>query len=622
MRILHLSTHEKGGAGHAARSLYAALEAEAPELKVGWAGSNRQRPVAATALWLNHYWNEHFLKSGQPNPEACNYFTTPWIGEKLAAMNGEQWDVIHLHWVHNWLSMVEPEELACPVVVTLHDEGAFTGGCHYTAGCDGHTQACMGCPQISPLLSELPPQVLEHRVRWADRVRPIVVTPTRWLAQQAARSRVFRNSRIEIIPYAIDLERWPAIGREQARQMLSLDPGKDWILLGAESLADRRKNIATGLSAIRALIQKGGVDANRLGLLVFGAGEIERIEGLEVRHAGFQDDQKKMATLLSAASIYLHPAKEDNQPLAVMEAMASQTPVVASRVGGVGELLDEGNCGWLAAECTACDLATTLESALNHSGRSAALARAARQRLATCHSPARIASAHYALYESCLESRNASIWRNPVTPPRPQLQLNDDLMRGLRGGERAVFFFDVFTKLAAFGEAQMEQVRRLDELEYVVGRLRAPLSDCVQALGGTSLWGQQAPHDGLDLSESILAMPAPLRELGDYWTLELHKLEEYASALARESGKVLHRHGGRDSPQGSANGSSLPSLPLLTMHRACEALKILEDESEDLRRAVANLREERANIRKRWPVRLLVKLGLWSRIIGKPSANS
>ena len=57
--------------------------------------------------------------------------------------------LLHLHWVA-W-TMLEVEELAnlnVPVVWTLHDTWAFTGGCHYTEDCSRFKQSCGMCPQL------------------------------------------------------------------------------------------------------------------------------------------------------------------------------------------------------------------------------------------------------------------------------------------------------------------------------------------------------------------------------------------------------------------------------------------------------------------------------------------
>jgi len=58
------------------------------------------------------------------------------------------------------------------------------------------------------------------------------------------------------------------------------------------------------------------------------------------------------------------PSRTDNLPLAILEAMARARPVVASRVGGIPELVEDGVTGWLVDAGDVAGLATTLQQAM------------------------------------------------------------------------------------------------------------------------------------------------------------------------------------------------------------------------------------------------------------------
>ena len=73
----------------------------------------------------------------------------------------------------------------------------------------------------------------------------------------------------------------------------------------------------------------------------FTTGDLES----QVRFLGSRSDVPR---LLHAADIFLLTSVSEGIPLTVIEAMAAGLPVVATRVGGVPEIVEDGKTGWLA----------------------------------------------------------------------------------------------------------------------------------------------------------------------------------------------------------------------------------------------------------------------------------
>nr|MBA3439134.1 glycosyltransferase [Pyrinomonadaceae bacterium] len=65
-------------------------------------------------------------------------------------------------------------------------------------------------------------------------------------------------------------------------------------------------------------------------------------------HCSFVGKQPKIARYLSAADVLLLPSDHESFGLAALEAMACEVPVVASRVGGVPEVVTDGETGYLS----------------------------------------------------------------------------------------------------------------------------------------------------------------------------------------------------------------------------------------------------------------------------------
>jgi glycosyltransferase involved in cell wall biosynthesis len=64
----------------------------------------------------------------------------------------------------------------------------------------------------------------------------------------------------------------------------------------------------------------------------------------------FVGERLDIVALLSAADVFLLPSSQESFGMSAMEAMACGTPVVASRVGGLPEVIDDGDTGFLCAE--------------------------------------------------------------------------------------------------------------------------------------------------------------------------------------------------------------------------------------------------------------------------------
>ena len=82
--------------------------------------------------------------------------------------------------------------------------------------------------------------------------------------------------------------------------------------------------------------------------------------------------QEQVVPLLSIADVFLLPSIQESFGLAALEAMACAVPVVASRVGGLPEVIDHGVNGFLHEPADLDGMADS--AALLHHGRTSAAA--------------------------------------------------------------------------------------------------------------------------------------------------------------------------------------------------------------------------------------------------------
>jgi glycosyltransferase involved in cell wall biosynthesis len=200
----------------------------------------------------------------------------------------------------------------------------------------------------------------------------------------------------------------PAESERVARRVpLSTDPpsrGHDAPIVGFAGRLVPIKGVDVLLRAAAAL---PGVR-----LEIAGDGpERARLEAMSV-DATFLGWRPTIDDALGRWDIFALPSREEAFGIAALEAMAAGLPVVASRVGGLPELVRSGLTGLLVRPDDPAALAGALAELVSDPSRRAAMGQAGRDRAATDFSVARMVAATAALYEELLGRRAAAAPRS------------------------------------------------------------------------------------------------------------------------------------------------------------------------------------------------------------------
>lgn len=420
MKILTVSEADQlGGAGIAAyRSHRALLDAGSAAQMLVWRKSSADPSVQRLAprLSLRQRMQRRIAIHGQslqlkrlPRQADSAYWSLNQFNYPIAqVINQFAADIVHLHWIGaNYLPIQQFARMQAPIVWTLHDMWAFTGGCHYAGDCRRYRQGCGQCPQLLAPASRDPSARINARKRraWAD-LPMTIVCPSRWLADCARQSAVLRDKRIEVIANPIDTRAFKPLDQAAARAAFNLPLDKKLVLFGAaDGTADPRKGFVYLSEALHALPADAGIE-----LVIFGA---EKADGVAANQAASQEakglnlpvhrigalrDSVSLNLLYAACDVFVLPALQDNLPNTLLEALACGRPCVAFASGGIGDLLRHRENGYLAQVADAEDLRRGIAWTLAQAWRPEELHQQVKARFAA----ERVSQQLLALYQSIL----------------------------------------------------------------------------------------------------------------------------------------------------------------------------------------------------------------------------
>jgi glycosyltransferase involved in cell wall biosynthesis len=314
---------------------------------------------------------------------ARGYFSTGLMTRfDASAVNALGPDVINLHYVaEGFVPIRALEAFAKPIVWTLHDSWAFTGGCHLPGDCTRYRESCGACPILgsgrSADLSRLIWRTKE--ASWRD-LDMTIVTDSTWLAGCVRESSLFKGRRVEAINPGLSLTRFRPIDRSTARSLLSLPTDRRLILFGAmHGTSDPNKGFQFLQPAIQALSRTDW--QIRAELVVFGssAPRTPPALGMKTHYVGRLHDDVSLSLLYSAADVMVVPSVRESFGQTASEAMACGTPVVAFGATGLLDILDHQRNGYLATPYDPEDLARGIAWVLSRDEEgSRALSRSAR----------------------------------------------------------------------------------------------------------------------------------------------------------------------------------------------------------------------------------------------------
>lgn len=365
MKVLIVNTFDRGGAANSCFRLHLGLLEENVESKALVLRKTKNYRYTFQFQTKNHKYfidkivsrikknnffrsilttrNELFLKNRAKELEMFSFPSSKYDITKTDLY--KEADIINLHWVAGFLDYESFfKKNRKPVVWTLHDMNPFSGGEHYNESLFGINKE--GKPlkrEFNFNEKEVFKKNLVLKLRALTHVKEMtIVSPSKWLQDEARKSSLFKDKDIHLIPYGLNTDVFKTRNKKFARDFLGIPENKKVVLFIADSIDNNRKGFKYLENALKKI--------NNSNILLCSVGALKtKFNGLKnILHLGSIQDEKIMSLVYSASDVFVIPSLMDNLPNTVLESLLCGTPVIGFPIGGIPDMVRHTYNGWIA----------------------------------------------------------------------------------------------------------------------------------------------------------------------------------------------------------------------------------------------------------------------------------
>jgi glycosyltransferase involved in cell wall biosynthesis len=339
VRVLQLSTSKQGGAGISAAILDQKLREDGVESRLLTRSNIKSHQVilskAVTFVGkVSASADYDFLSSNS---------TSTLDYQEVLNFNPQ---VIHIHNWYNLLSVSSFYKLSkiAPLMFTLHDERLVTGGCHVTLGCEKYLSECSNCPA--------------HRLHFSrDKFKNElvsffesgacygIISPSQWLMNKIEQTPLAKKALVSrVIPNHLSIPTRILSAQEKKIETTQL-------IFVASNLDAPYKGLNLLIASMRILDAKLEQIGKKVDLIIVGNSMAEIVVAFKNIHlvVKSQMSTNELSQQVILADILVVPSLSENYPGVIAEAQLQGTRVVANRVGGVSEMIEDKLTGYLSS---------------------------------------------------------------------------------------------------------------------------------------------------------------------------------------------------------------------------------------------------------------------------------
>lgn len=235
-------------------------------------------------------------------------------------------DIIHLHWVNDFINYSTFfKKISKKIVWTFHDQYPFSQGHSYDYFFSNKSKR----------IYEFVKGVKFRTFRNVDNIT--VICPSLWLLKKAQDSKVFLNCNFLNIPNGLSTEIFKPKEKDPLLRKYKIPTNKKIILGVAYDLSDKIKGFKNLLEAFQLF--QGDPDVL---LILVGQSKIELTNCI---YLGQILDETSLSEIYNLADVFVIPSYMENFPNTILESLACGTPVISFNAGGASEAIKTTNGG-------------------------------------------------------------------------------------------------------------------------------------------------------------------------------------------------------------------------------------------------------------------------------------
>ena len=209
-----------------------------------------------------------------------------------------------------------------------------------------------------------------------------IIAVSKAVKESLVRYDRINRKKIQVIYNGIDLSKFDGPStKHEVRAELGIKP--DEYVIGVIARLEEQKGHRYLLEALSIIPEH----LASLKILIVGDGQLRSVLETETKRRAlssnvfFLGTRKPIAPILRALDLFLLPSLWEGFSMAILEAMAAGVPVIATSVGGAGEVITSGQDGLLIPPGDAQSLAEAIKDALRHRAKYLEMARIGRERV-------------------------------------------------------------------------------------------------------------------------------------------------------------------------------------------------------------------------------------------------